>query len=527
MGKNVDVNRLKYKNYLLTVDNKFGSRETEKSIKYRLPEIHIEIIAYNEKWFSEYEFVWKQKLFNWLNNVESIPLCRNSDCENEVKFNKATKNYSKYCSNYCTQTSEEIINKKKKTTFENHGVEYPMQCIEIKEKTKKSYYKKYGVTNPSKNNNIQNKKIKTSIERYGVDNYSKTETFKIELKTIRTKNTEIKYAKKLNISPNNIKLIDRDLFQINNLCENHETFIISRYNLYNRLKLGFENVCTKCTPIHSLDNKSIKEIEIGSFIESLGVNIIRGDRIILNGLEIDIYLPEYRLGIEHNGIYTHSTIFKDKYYHFNKTELAEKHNIKLLHIFEDEWVLKKDIVKSLIRSKLELYDQKIFVNDCEIKEINDIALVRTFLEKNHIMGFVGGGIKLGLYYNNDLISIMIFRKKKHKINEFELLRYCSRLNIQVIGGTKRLFNYFVSKYSPKSILKLVDRRYGQGKLYEKLGFKHIGYTNPNYCYYNKHSFIKQSKLNFSNSTKTEKEIMFELGYCKAYDSGKSKFILEL
>ena len=61
------------------------------------------------------------------------------------------------------------------------------------------------------------------------------------------------------------------------------------------------------------------------------------NRTILAGLEIDIYLPDYKLGIEFNGDYYHSSAFKDKYYHQHKSLLAISKGINLVHIWEHEW----------------------------------------------------------------------------------------------------------------------------------------------------------------------------------------------
>jgi len=83
-------------------------------------------------------------------------------------------------------------------------------------------------------------------------------------------------------------------------------------------------------------NISTYEIEIKNFLKSKNIEYEINDRKILKGKEIDIYIPEYNLAIEFNGLYWHSEIYKDKNYHLNKTEECLKNNIQLIHIFEDE-----------------------------------------------------------------------------------------------------------------------------------------------------------------------------------------------
>lgn len=261
--------------------------------------------------------------------------------------------------------------------------------------------------------------------------------------------------------------------------------------------------------------------------------------------EIDVYLPNNKLGIEFNGLYWHSEVLKDKNYHLNKTEECEKQGIQLLHVFEDEWIYKKEIVKSMIRSKLGIIENKIFARKTEIRELFDNKLVRNFLETNHIQGFVGSKVKIGLFYENQLVTLMTFGKKRlsmgNKVNledEYEILRFCNKLNTTVIGGAGKLLNYFIKIYHPKSIISFADRRYSQGKLYEQLGFNIINKTRPNYYYFDnkKKLMIRFNRFNYRKDVlvsdgfapqKSEHEIMNERGFLRIYDAGSFKFELIL
>jgi len=191
----------------------------------------------------------------------------------------------------------------------------------------------------------------------------------------------------------------------------------------------------------------------------------------------------------------------------------------------------------MILNKLSKVSIKIYARKCTIKEISDNNLIKEFLNKNHIQGFVGSRIKLGLFYNNELISLMTFGKrrvsmgkKSTKENEFELLRFCNKSNTNIIGGASKLFKYFISNYNPSEITTYADRSFSQGNLYKQLGFEFKGNTEPNYYYII--DGIRHHRFNFRKDilvkqgfdfNKTEHQIMIERSIFRIYDSGNLKF----
>jgi len=499
--------------------------------------------------------------------------------ENKEKTKQT--NLKKYGVEY-PQQLDSIKEKVKQTNLEKYGVEYPQQLDSTKERVKQTNLEKYGVKNPQqldstkektkqtkfkkygnkcynnkekqkqtcltkynvdctfKDKNIKEKTKQTNIRKFGVEIPSQNLTIKNKIicgvkNTLRIKNKKL-WAKKLNINENNVEYtIDGELI-ISNLCKNHDDFVINISLLKNRLIQKVENICTKCNPIN--ENVSIKENEIRNFINN--ELKFKTSKIKIENKEIDISISDYKLGIEFNGLFWHSELYKDKNYHLNKTNLCEQQGIQLLHIFEDEWVNKKEIVKNIIKSKLDLIDNKILASECIIKEINNITASK-FLNDNHIQGNINCKIRLGLFYNNELISVMVFGKKKiaienknnHK-DEYEIYRFCDKLNTHVINGASKLLDFFVETYHPKSILTYVDRRYSQGNLYKELGFTFVENTKPNYFYFNnktkelkkhyRYSFKKDNlvKQGF-DLNKTEHQIMQERGYLQIYDCGQIKF----
>lgn len=564
---------------ILFVDNKFIRNRFRDDFFYKNhPVLYNKI---NEKISDDYTF--KEKIYIIYNDIE-LPTCKM--CNKKTKLISFSKGFSIYCSKGCVQKdidirekvketnikkfgaefplkSEEIKEKLKKTNRNKYGVDFVLKSDEIKEKIKKTNLEKYGVQNPFQSSIIKKKIKETNLEKYGVEHNSKNVDVVLKRKKTflkkygvdnpnknkeiihkRNKTITINYVKKyseiLNISENNIKILNNGDVVIYGMCNKHKSFKINKQNLFNRLKYGVENICTKCNKI-SGSNK-IKENEIVEFISNLNVKYVRNNRKLLKNKEIDIYLEDYNIGIEFNGLYWHSSKFHENNYHYDKTNICEKNGIQLLQIFEDEWIFKRDIVKSIIKSKLNLFEEKIYGRQTKIKIINDNYIAKKFLEENHIQGYVKSSVKIGLYYNDALVSIMTFGKKRistgnklfNESNEYEMIRYCTKLNTIVIGGASKLLKYFIKTYNPHQIITFADRRYSNGDLYMKLGFNFIHNTKPNYWYFNRNDLIRYHRFNFRkdvlikdgyDSSKTEHQIMDERGFFKIYDCGNMKFIL--
>lgn len=208
-------------------------------------------------------------------------------------------------------------------------------------------------------------------------------------------------------------------------------------------------------------------------------------------------------------------------------------------IFEDEWLYKKNIVKSRLRNILNK-SNRIYARKCVIKFIEDNSLVREFLINNHIQGYVGSVYKLGLFYDNELVSLMTFGNLRKNLGQksisgsYELLRFCNKLDTTVIGGASKLLNYFIKNIKINSILSYADKRWSNGNLYEKLGFVKIKSTIPNYFYivgdkregrfkYRKDLLIKEG----FDPTLTEIQIQHGRGYYRIFDKGSIRYELKI
>lgn len=300
--------------------------------------------------------------------------------------------------------------------------------------------------------------------------------------------------------------------------------------LNNALVKGFYNT--------DVATYSSYESSLVSWLKSLKLNIDTNNRKILNGKELDLFLKDFNIAIEFDGLYWHSDKFKDKYYHINKTKECESKGIYLIHIFEDEWKSKCNIVKSRLKYVFGLNIRKIGARKCIIKEI-DTKSKDIFLDQYHLQGTDKSSIKLGAYYENELIGVMtfgksrIFMNKKSKKGVWELSRFATIPDTYTPGLASKILTCFEKVYRPEIIESFADRRWSQGNLYKQLGFELVGETAPNYWYsksgyvrYHRYKFRKSELKKFDNynDDKTEFEIMDEAGWHRIYDCGSYRFV---
>jgi hypothetical protein len=282
------------------------------------------------------------------------------------------------------------------------------------------------------------------------------------------------------------------------------------------------------------DSISGGEEEVYNFIRKNYSNkIIQSYR--KGGYEIDILIPDLNLGIEYNGLWWHSDNYKDKNAHINKWKYFKGEKIKLITIWGDDWKYKNDLVKSIIKNQLGLNETKIYARKTEIREV-DYKTSSIFLEKNHIQGNSQASIRLGLFYNDELVSLMTFGKKrmilksKSKLNQYELLRFCNNQNISVIGGASKLFKHFINNFNPEEIVSYANLDISNGNLYKTLGFENIQSASINYWWvkdrrYHRSNFMKHKLVKEgADANKTADEIMREKKYFKIYGSGNLKFV---
>jgi hypothetical protein len=291
----------------------------------------------------------------------------------------------------------------------------------------------------------------------------------------------------------------------------------------------------------SFSNQSKDEKDIVDFIKSVIPNtaIEENNRTLLNGKEIDIYIPSLNLAIEYDGLYYHcESKIAERKYHLNKTKALNKLGIRLIHIFSDEWKNKESLIKKKLTNLVGKDTSRLYARKCEIKEITPKES-NEFLESNHIQGADKSKHKLGLYHLNELVAVMTFSVGRNSMGtlrqegKWELSRFATKASI--VGGASKLLKYFIRNYNPKAIISYADRRWSVGNLYEQIGFKCTGTSSPSY-WYTKDYRIRLYRYNFRKSillklgadpNKTEWEIMQDLGYDRVWDCGTLRYELTI
>lgn len=410
-----------------------------------------------------------------------------------------------------TYCSKELSDKVNNTLLEKYGTTNIASLSEIQNKIKDTNLIKYGVKRPTQNIVIKNKIKETFKERYDVDNIMFLEDFR-------------KYNYIIAKDSNYIQYVGGKISQFKCDCGKDHIYEIDTDNYFSRRNRNCK-ICTVCYPIDS--NVSIKEKELTKFIQNIYTGtIIENYR---NHYEIDIFLPDIKIGFEFNGLYWHSDKYIEKDKHLKKLNYFKEKGIRIIYIWEDDWDFRSDILKSQIKNWLNLTDNKIFARKCQIKEIDDINEIRQFLNNNHIQGFIHSVKKIGLFYNNELVSLMTFDKmegrKKLQQNEWNLSRFCNKLDTNVIGAASKLLSYFIKNYESNRIISYSDKAWSDGKLYYMLGFNLLYESKINYKYIvsnkriNKQHFTKK-KLKSDDS---EKNTMSKLNIPRIYDCGQLKF----
>ena len=485
----------------------------------------------------------------WNRSMESI--IKKYACSNTCKGEKIKEsNLIKYGVTSVAKL-ESSKEKSRKTCLDVYGFEVAAMSDVVKNKIKESNLEKWGVDCVLKNSDIRNRIKKTNMEIFGFDNPSKSDIIKEKKSNTTFKNWGVYIPLKSDILKEKVKEKNRekygnewfmrneewrknnynianDIFYLSYISNNtslfkcdcgedHE-FEISK-DIYSKRKKYNINLCTVCNPIG--ENRSIKEKNLCEFIKSIYKGYIiqnwRDGR-----MEIDVYLPDKNIGFEFNGLYWHSDIYKEKEFHLNKKKYFEERGIRIINIWEDDWDNNNQLIKSQICSLLNL-NTRIFARKCFVSEIKENSEVRNFLNENHIQGHVNSIIKLGLYNNGELVSIMTFDhfegRKKMNDMEWNLSRFCSKKNYNLIGGASKLLSYFIRNYLVNRVISYADRDWSNGDLYQKLGFKLTNINKPDYKYIIGGKRVHKSRFRKSRTNINESQ----LDIPKIWDCGKLKF----
>ena len=427
----------------------------------------------------------------------------------------------------CSAQSDVVKEKIKATNLKKYGVEYSFQAEVVKEKIKATSLERYGVDNPSKSEVIKSKIVESNRKNLGVD-------YPMQSKDVMDKSRATSFEKYGTEYPNQSEIVKSKIdastlehYGVNRACKLDE--FKQKIVDTNRERYGVDYTCL----IYSGKLKGNDSSYNRSFAELLDINNITYEREFL----LQKYSYDFKVGntlIEIDPTATHNTYFSpygdnriDVNYHRDKTKLAKDNGYSVIHIFEWDDINK---VMQLLKNRVTIYARK-----CEVRMVSEVD-TGNYLDTYHLQGTCRGQkIRLGLYYNNQLVSLMTFGKSRFNKNcEYELLRYCASHN--VVGGAEKLFKYFIDNYKPSSIVSYCDTSKFSGKVYDTLSFEFIKTNKPRKHWYSmkerrhitdglllSQGYDRLFKENHGKGTSNE-ELILARGYLPVYDCGQSTYI---
>lgn len=473
--------------------------------------------------------ITKQRFWHILNNCFEIKTC---NCKNKTPLTWNIKNntYRSFCSSKCAHNDNSVKLKTENTCMERYGVKTNLVTKEAKEHYADVMIEKFGVDNPFKSAVVQQGIKDYWFEEFGVTNPSQVEE-------IQDKITETHLLKYNRIRANQSHFSDESYelkYNKQALVELYNDVGLNIKEIAEKLNVGHSQLCIQFKNLGIEIHQNVGQQQVYNFIKSMYFDeIIFNDRKLLDGKEIDIFLPELNIGFEYDGIFWHSEDSSGKKnYHMEKDKLAKLKGIKLYHILDLEWNNKQDLVKSRISSFLG-NNKTIYGRKTEIK-ILDKKLATKFFNDNHFYGSAGASFYVGLEYEGEIVAAMSFGKSRYNSYQFELIRFCSLQGHNVIGGASKLFKYSVEKLNADNVVSFCDLRWGTGKVYETLGFEHIRDNGPSYSYthnyrtyesrikYQKHKLEKILPV-FDNNL-SEWENMKNNKFDRYWDSGNGVYV---
>lgn len=374
-------------------------------------------------------------------------------------------------------------------------------------------------------NRINEKRKQTMLATYGVETNSQRETVKLILRD------KVKARSKFDYSILQNKELLLSLYQ-----DHSSTSIADMIGCDYSVVLSY--LRSYGVDIQNQHQKISNEQRLLADIVSTHYPVEMNAKV--GSIEVDILFGNN--AIEYNGFPWHLENFtsgnRGKWYHSNKTDITRSNGIKLLHVFPHQMNDKFDIVKSIIFAKIGHVD-RIFARKCVIKEIDSDA-AKVFLNANHINGYVGSSIKIGLFFENLLVHVMTFSKSRYRMQDtFEIIRSASKLNTRVIGAVSKCIKYFSTNFmvAGDSLMTYADLSISDGGSYAKSGMILVDKTPPNYFYVHRSNNYKpESRLKYQKhklthmtgycNTKTEWEIMKENGFDRYWDCGNNVYRLE-
>lgn len=295
------------------------------------------------------------------------------------------------------------------------------------------------------------------------------------------------------------------------------------------LQTAVTDRCVVCNP-----SSNAAQREIFRYVsDELGFkDVIINDRVLIKPYELDITVPSKRFAVEYNGLYYHNARYKASEYHDTKALLAERNSYTLLHVFEDEWASKPNVVKSMIKHRLNMNPRLPGgARTCQVVELDPRAR-KVFFSENHLEGDVGAVKAYGLVDRSGrLVAAVSLRFPMHRTKyseHVELARFATLNDLSVPGALSKLTKVAVSatlELGKAKLLTYADGRIGGGKAYESSGWTFVAKTEPRFWWTDNHVRYNRFKVR-AGGGETERQKAARLGLSKIYGCRNRVYVIE-
>lgn len=441
-------------------------------------------------------YMIREKLQAIMNDVTEILHC--PFCSKLVSWNRSFKTYSETCGDR-TCASNLIQQRSKLTNLERYGHEYATSNKKVQAKRRRTMLDKYGPQYAEP----QRKGRATCKELYGDEFFNRKHLSKETLSLLNNKEW-LQY--KHHIEHMMLKEIAKEL----DVCK---TLVVNAFQKLNIPVLNFY--------------VSKGEKELIDFLEGYQIHVVSRDRTVIHPNELDIYLPDFNVAIEYNGVYWHSEVYRDEEYHKSKHDRCKEQGVRLLTIFEDEWEQNRDIVEQTILNILKVSGNYTYA-ECDVRPVSNKEKSKYF-KQNSILGDSSSSLSIGLY-TDTLIACMSLNRLANEAYKIE--RYTEV--IRTPSTLAKMIAYVETNHNPSKILVDVDLRWEDDLELEQCGFRFEESLAPDYTYVVKKQRYDKRKVTSKkvksilkdryDDTLTESDNMIRNGILKLYDCGSARLV---
>lgn len=445
--------------------------------------------------------------------------CKNPSQNKEIRKKQEETIFQKYGTKTPSK-NKKVIEKMKATNMKRYGTSCSLHSEEVSKKKLDTWKAKYGCDHPFGSPLIREKIYESMRNRYG-DHFTRTEEYREKSKKTCIK----KYGKEHHAMCDEVKKKRKktNMERYGGEAPAHDENVIKKMLLSKKGKI----------PIYGKTQK-----EIGSYLEEISGVVFKSH--VVSNKEIDIFSDEKKLAVEYCGLYWHnenSPSPRDRKYHQIKYDMCKSIGIRLLTVFEDEWVNRKEQCKGHIASVVGFFERKFHARKCIVKEVPKKE-ANSFYSDFHIQGSPNGTVvSFGIFFGEEMLGCVSLSRHHRIKGEITISRLCFKSKVQVVGGASRLFKAcrdWCVVTGTKKITTWSDNRWSEGNVYMKNGFLMEGELPPDYSYVDlKKRCVRISKQSMKKSSSgcpkemTEKQWAEKNGFVRIWDCGKKRWVMNI